>query len=405
MALQAADFFRQFVRDRIFEEPDNLETYAVLPAADEVRLLWREHIQRLDADLEHVHVAWSTSSMPRNKPKLLRGPAGAGKSCTLYALVHRALDRKWVVLYLPRLGRLLDTTNINDQAVAILENLQRTNRQGLPADIAAIVEAGLGNKSEALHALKNALSALKTQTRVPFLLALDQWNVVQGAPNDSLIGTLFRPFDALKVTLGASIAAVSSSFQAPVGLFRDADLQQLTVRVPLYTEDEFLCIFTDLRARGQLPPPDAGLTMESLHQMCGNVPRMISFVEQVWSESRRTGTWTQTETYRFHRNAVEYYSHRVESVLARARVERPDQQRELERFAALVYLNKHTGLLNSEQIPSGWEWSGLFDTSMFPPEFACPSVGEAFYRVLSKPSSQVLNTLAAHPNTSGTAYR
>jgi len=215
------------------------------------------------------------------------------------------------------------------------------------------------------------MSQLMVQENVPFLVAIDQWNLVQDAAG--LVADLFRPFDQLRMTVGVCIAAVSSSFQAPEHrLFRYADMVDREYRIPLYGDKEFAAIANDLRQRDFLPS-EAALPLANLKQICGNVPQMLSLVELTWLDTVQRGVrmWTPIETITFRQRAITYYAERVASILDRTR-HGLDNPLELERFAALVYLNKHTDIFAPGGMPKSWDWSGLFNTDVYPHTFACP---------------------------------
>jgi len=394
--------FREFVTSRVPSSPENIDTLRVTENATSVRLLWRPAIMAVDEALAFVDAQWRAKEECLHKSYLFRGAAGAGKSTALYALVHCALERGWAVLYIPQLDRLQLLRHDVAVAQAILRALQLPEGVSIPGVSDKYIEAR-NDDERAPALLLEIMSRLMVQDKVPLLVAIDQWNVVQDA--EGLVADLFRPFDQLKMIVGVCIAAVSSSFQAPEQrMFRDADMVEREYRIPLYGDEEFAAIVDDLRQRDSLPP-ESEMPLANLKQICGKVPAMLGLVELTWRVTIRRGVqmWTPNETNSLRQRAITYYAERVASILDRTR-HGLDNPLELERFAALVYLNKHADHLAPGGMPKSWDWSGLFNTDVYPPMFACPPVADAFYTVLSNAQTFQLDVLSSHPGTKGYAF-
>ncbi|CAG8607310.1 1386_t:CDS:2, partial [Paraglomus occultum] len=233
-----------------------------------------------------------------NVGKVIRGPAGAGKSYVLYHVVHFCRASGWLVLYIPRAGEVsglheamaarnilnnfmkaegdkLKTIKIDktyDLPISSYFDIQDQSQQGL--SLYDCIRNGFNNPLATLEKVFDVV--LNAELKYPVLVAIDEWNARCSPQN---VGNrVLNLFAKNKLRSGFWLYAISSSFD-PYEEFRNADAQTIMVDIPSYDMDEFSSILRCQHKFKRLPE-DADADQIRYHS--GLVPWMIFFWCEAW---------------------------------------------------------------------------------------------------------------------------
>eukprot|EP00298_Acanthocystis_sp_HF-20_P002351 c12779_g1_i1.p1 GENE.c12779_g1_i1~~c12779_g1_i1.p1 ORF type:complete len:584 (+),score=94.00 c12779_g1_i1:84-1754(+) len=288
---------------------------------------------------------------------IFRGPAGAGKSFTLYSIVKFARATGWLVLYIPKTAEILENSD-NEQAKLIWKQGFYGQQQLLPQRIQDLFE------TSPEKAVTDAVSWMKTEADHPFMIVIDQWNsILEGDNHQTLIGKLFGK--KINMNRGLFFAALSSSFSSVKGKdfgIRDGEMGNYTKKVGIYTKDEAEAI-SNYFISNQIQLP------ANWNDLTGNVPRMIGYLVQRLVDSNNDQTMAILD---FKRIAKEYYLSRIRIVIDRNPL--TEDSIGIHELALSVALNKPLNFVHDR-----WEVTGMFVQAaggVFVP--SCPPVIEAF---------------------------
>ncbi|KAL1914185.1 mitochondrial 37S ribosomal protein mS29 [Calcarisporiella thermophila] len=164
-----------------------------------------------------------------NVGKVIRGSAGAGKSYVLYHVVNFCRASGWLVLYIPRAGKLGQLSQAA-AAKTILMNFLKAEKDKLEKiktdkTVNEPISRYFGINEEQSQNLSLA------QLDYPVLVAVDEWNA-RCSPK-YVNNKVLNLFTKNKLRSGFWLYAISSSF-VPYEEFRNADAQTIMIDIPSY---------------------------------------------------------------------------------------------------------------------------------------------------------------------------
>lgn len=400
--------FKTLREDALLSAPTDIDSLRVNNGL--VEIFWREQTHSVASRMVEADQAGAA----RRELHLLLGPGGCGKSIMLYTLAQFAKLRGWIVFYIAN-GAELASLADNHLARFLLEHLKAANPHW-PSNYESLDYAdpitGLDLPVDILkEKARQALGYVRDPRHVS-LFAVDQWNVIRDPTTSPFFKELFGTFQVCRVSRGATLLAASSSFSAPdpqpgePAIFVDADAIRRPLYVRLYSDIEFDAIVERMRDHGRLPSVAQGLDNATLTQNCGRVGRMIAFAQHAW-ERAPAACWGREHLGILLNLAAEYYRRRVRSLLMHTATSTTNDQdrRTLCDFVARIFLNKQTPteLADVSCIPEAFQWAGLYDLDRVPFRPLCPSVIVGINQALCDPTTSVLEIMANHPHTRGTA--
>ncbi|KAI9139873.1 hypothetical protein BKA69DRAFT_599580 [Paraphysoderma sedebokerense] len=156
----------------------------VVDARDEegnMSLLYRKSTDKLVKTLRKAKKLFEKEA-PLEHIKILQGPAGAGKSYTLYSLVHFAIQNSWFVFYVADIAKLKRRPE-ETIAKELVQNFLTMNPE-VESDL------NLGNGSF-IEKFRDLLGALQSRRlKKPLLVAIDQWNALFELAENHFLKTL-----------------------------------------------------------------------------------------------------------------------------------------------------------------------------------------------------------------------
>eukprot|EP01031_Cornospumella_fuschlensis_P028357 gene28357-34235_t len=357
-------------------------------------ILWRDCYDSYRGQMLQIEQGRRLSPIAQ----VLTGPAGAGKSCMLYALAQYARHLGFLTFYVPNLLELI-TLSPKSLAKHILSQLQLCNPTW-PYGQLTVDE----HEDNILDVAREALESLHIGGQ-PACIFIDQWNCVVKNEASFYFKSLFGTFNTLRLTKGATFAAVTSSFRFPQELFSDADAVTHCSRVPLYSDDEYHIMMEHCVQSYRLPQLSAE-QHEELRHICGKVGCVLYFAQVAWSERqpRTRDQWQSQDSQRTVNLANVYYAHKVESLLAGVLGGSAtlDEKITLVLFIARLFLNKYSES-DLKDMPASFKWVGLYDASVESRVPVCPAVVTAIHQSVADSRRSLVEILVKRFGTRGTA--
>ena len=412
-SLTAVPVVDHFVNITLSNLPSQFDGIDRLDQPDEktVEVLWRNQAKELASRMHNA------ANGGMKCQYVLIGPGGCGKSVTLFSLAHWARSQNWLVLYIAEAASWADKTDAT-LARNILDLLNSANGDRWPDSYESLSYNQQGSNRDIDHTAmiakaRKAVEDLCTRN-TPALLAIDQWNVIRNPTTSDVFKWFFGTFAKCQVRRGATLLAVSSSFYAPVAppgqpkIFEDNNFIERQHRLRLYSDDEARLIIERYRARSKLPSVGNGLDDERIRKLTGHAGRMIRELCSSWDQSPIVdGKWCEQHEATFRTRTTNYYYRRVESLIMHTSNDdaTEEQRRVLLDYLARIFLNKQRpqDLSNASNIPTAFQWAGLYNFDVTPIRPVCPSVIAGINQAVTDIQTHILEIMIENEQTRGTA--
>ncbi|RUS30984.1 hypothetical protein BC938DRAFT_478673 [Jimgerdemannia flammicorona] len=241
---------------------------------------------------------------------------------------------------------------------------------------------------EFLETFKELMSFLfNTKFTYPILVAVDEWNA--RFSQDASCEEVLHAFDDNKLKSGLWLYSISAAFN-PVRGFRNADATTIPIKIPSYTEEEFVSILECQQYFKRLP---ADIDKNQIRKHSALIPRMVFYWCLDWNPNLENPF--QDVLVSFSDRAIKYYKARIKKTLDRAKDKSKDDKTLIHQTMAFFYLNIPVVSLTEQ-----WENSGLFineksemDRGEYVYKCVCPPVSKAiakYFQEYAKPTIDVL---------------
>jgi len=327
------------------------------PEPNMANVLFRNPMKQL---VQTVHLI---AKGQRCNPRILVGPAGSGKSTTLYTIVQYALQQGFIVLY-AELGQVLDhPENLAEQ---IVDRFYEVN------DTEKLTNANITSRS-----LEQLVKSLH-KCELPVLIALDQWNAISTVPKNSqnIVAKSFR-ITKPEMKWGTTFFAVSSSFDPyHENAFRDADFETNSIRCEVYTDSEWKTVICNAQ-HGKFLPNDKEI-VDRLYVVTGRVPRLLMFAMQCHSQKEELVPGVKIK-------ADGYYSSRVRKLLAKCGGDDEKKALDVAKVAAALVMNRDLTNLTDICLQSGLFYLSSEDSEGLQLYYPiCPTLAKIFVREIAE---------------------
>jgi hypothetical protein len=361
--------------DRVFGLPSGLQQELEWANDGSVTLLYRNSLHELISSLQK----WHNQPNITYSGRLLRGAYGAGKSSTLYQIVHLCRNAGWIVLYICEAAAKAHLSP-QEAAEEIVDDLFKHHNQQL-------AQLGLTKRQEtddSLSKLDSVLKTLRNQSTFPIFIAVDQWNAIfqKNIAEDHALKR-FANFKTVSPNRGVYFCAFSSTFD-PHPHMNDHDAYQYTTFIPPYTELEFNTHVNHTIQCNYLPP----LTQQQIRELAeqtGRLPRLIFHLCLIKKPSDDASTLLK----KMFTEGVNIYNNRLNKLLARLDEKEKNQ---FMKFLAEVYLNYTPKAIN---VPHRLYEAGLYIEDESEPRPVCAYVTRAILKTSTNVMPNMLELLSA----------